>query len=131
MVNKFIVAIFFLLLTGTLSGQAGKPVLKRVIPAGEGWAGNSVNAVVFRKNSLASINGFQVISYYDADGYVMLGKRNIADSTWELKRTAYKGKVLTAVSVSHWMEKVTCIWPGIIMVTGFGIAGVCNRFPLS
>ena len=96
MVNKYIVAIFFLLLTGTSSGQPGKPILKRVIPAGDGWSGNSVNAVVFRKNSLASLNGFQVISYYDADGYVMLGKRNIADSTWALKRTAYKGKVTDA-----------------------------------
>ncbi|HPN59643.1 MAG TPA: BNR repeat-containing protein [Chitinophagaceae bacterium] len=94
--TQSIVAIFFLLLTGSLYGQTGKPVLERVIPAGEGWAGNSVNTVVFRKNSLASLNGIQFISYYDAEGNVVLGKRVITDSSWELKRTRFKGKVTDA-----------------------------------
>ncbi len=79
-----------------MSAQPGIPVVIRVTNAGEGWAGNSVNTVVFRKNSLASFKGIQMISYYDADGFVILGKRNLGDSNWELKRTRYKGTVTDA-----------------------------------
>ncbi len=86
----------FLLFTGLLAGQTGKLITTRIIPSGVGWAGNSVNTVVFRKNSLTSLNGFQVISYYDAEGFVILGKRKISDSSWTWKKTAYKGKISDA-----------------------------------
>lgn len=62
----------------------------------EGWAGNSVNTVVFRKNSLVTHNNVQFISYYDADGFVVLGKRKLNEQNWELKRTAYKGNIKDA-----------------------------------
>ncbi len=86
-----------MLLAGTLYGQQhGTPVLTRAVNVGKGWAGNSVNTVVFRKNSLTSLDSFQVISYYDTDGFIVLGKRKLKDSLWEVKRTRYKGTVTDA-----------------------------------
>ncbi len=46
-----------------------------VIEVAEGWAGNSVNTTIFRKNSLTSHNGYQYIAFYDPDQYLVLGKR--------------------------------------------------------
>ncbi|NCU03455.1 MAG: neuraminidase [Chitinophagaceae bacterium] len=72
--------------------QKGANALE-IINVGEGWAGNSVNTVVFRKNSLVTYKEVQFISYYDADGFVVLGKRKLNEQTWELKRTVYKGNI--------------------------------------
>jgi hypothetical protein len=60
---------------------------------GPGWAANSVNAVVFRKNALASDGDSQYIAYYGADGRVVLGKRRLGADTWELRRTDWRGNV--------------------------------------
>ena len=86
---------------GTQSIQKKGPA-QSLLPAatitevGEGWSGNSINTVVFRKNSIVSANGIQFISYYAADGYVMLGKRMLGTSKWELVKTNYKGKITDA-----------------------------------
>jgi len=96
-IKKYFIGSLLMLLACTLYGQQhGIPVLTRIINVGEGWAGNSVNTVVFRKNSIASLDSFQVISYYDADGFIVLGKRKLKDSLWEVKRTRYKGTITDA-----------------------------------
>lgn len=68
----------------------------QVVPVAKGWASNTVNTVVFRKNSLASGKGYQFIAFYDKDQHVVLGKRKSEDSEWELKQTIYKGKAVDA-----------------------------------
>jgi hypothetical protein len=68
----------------------------KTIPVDNGWAGNSVNTVIFRKNSLTSYNDIQFISFYNPDGYVVLGKRKIGNTNWELKTTAFKGNIKDA-----------------------------------
>lgn len=65
----------------------------RIIPVDSAWAANSVNAVVFRKNSLVSFKDTQYISFYDPNRYVVLGKRKVGDRYWQLRKTAYKGNV--------------------------------------
>lgn len=67
-----------------------------VINAGLGWAGNSINTVVFRKNALASNDSIQFISYYDADGNVIIGKRKFTDTAWQLTKTPFKGNIRDA-----------------------------------
>jgi len=62
----------------------------------KGWASNSANTVVFRKNSLVSFEQTQYISFYDSMGYVVVGKRQLGSKKWELKRTAFKGKTADA-----------------------------------
>lgn len=72
------------------------PAAFRLLPVGEGWAQNSVNAVIFRRNSLVSHGDTQYIAYYDAAGQVVLGKRQLADTTWQLRVTPYQGNVKDA-----------------------------------
>ena len=80
-----------LLLCFPLFGNAQK-----IIPIAEGWASNSVNTVVFRKNSLASYKDYQFISFYNKQQFVVLGKRKIGSQNWELKQTQYKGNARDA-----------------------------------
>lgn len=66
------------------------------VAVGEGWAGNSINTVVFRKNSLCSHGNLQFIAYYNNEGDVVLGKRKINSSKWELVTTRFKGNIADA-----------------------------------
>lgn len=87
-----LLSIYLLLITQLcLAQKAVKTVF-----VGEGWANNSVNSVIFRKNSLVSFNGYQFVAYYNIDGFVVLGKRKIKDAKWQLQTTAFKGKVSDA-----------------------------------
>lgn len=61
-----------------------------------GWASNSVNAVVFRKNSLVSHGDTQFIAFYDPQGRAVLGKRSLSSSSWELQVTPYSGNAADA-----------------------------------
>jgi hypothetical protein len=61
-----------------------------------GWAGNSINTVIFRKNSLVTHKGIQYISFYDKQQYLVLGKRRSGDKQWQIKRTMYKGNITDA-----------------------------------
>jgi hypothetical protein len=66
------------------------------IPVGLGWPNNSINTVVFRKNSLCSFGNTQYISYYNNEGFVVVGKRKLSSGKWELKTTSLKGNVTDA-----------------------------------
>ena len=95
--NK-IIFIFFVAFFIRFSANAQYAPFKNIAitKAGMGWAGNSVNTVVFRKNALTSKDSVQFISYYDENGFVVIGKRNLNDTNWLLKRTNYKGNVADA-----------------------------------
>lgn len=67
------------------------------VPAGRnGWAYNSVNGVVFRKNSLVTYQDTQYIAFYDSAKNVVLGKRKIGESTWVLRTSPYTGNTTDA-----------------------------------
>jgi hypothetical protein len=93
MLRGIIVFIYILIAYG-IKAQ----VLPRVsvTEVDSGWASNSVNTVVFRKNSLVSFKDTQFISFYDKDAYVVLGKRRHGSNQWIMKRTAYKGNAADA-----------------------------------
>ncbi|MGF7039653.1 hypothetical protein M2273_002906 [Mucilaginibacter lappiensis] len=63
---------------------------------GMGWANNSVNTVIFRKNSLVTYKGTQYAAYYDNDQFVVLAKRQTGFNHWQTMRTAYKGDATDA-----------------------------------
>lgn len=81
--------------TGTTPQTASTPAKQTpvLVPIAEGWANNSINTVIFRKNSLVTHDNWQYTAFYDAEGFVMLGKRQQGSIQWELKRTPYKGNV--------------------------------------
>jgi len=63
---------------------------------GLGWSSNSVNTVVFRNSAITSFKGYQFTAYYDNDGYMVLGKRKLGSSNWQVVRSDYKGNVKDA-----------------------------------
>ena len=71
----------------------------RLVEVGKGYSSTSVNTTVFRNSSLASCEGKQYIAYYDADGWMVLGSRDLEDDEWALHRTQYKGNVKDAHNV--------------------------------
>jgi hypothetical protein len=71
----------------------------KIVAVDSGWAKNSVNTAVFRKNSLTSLRDTQYIAFYNEQGFVILGKRKISSSSWTLQQTPYKGKVADAHNV--------------------------------
>jgi hypothetical protein len=91
--KKWLVALLGLVLLGNTTPAQNKPVM---VPVGEGWAANSVNAVVFRKNALTSLGDTQYIAYYDASQHVVLGKRRLGSRQWQLVTTPYTGNTRDA-----------------------------------
>lgn len=61
-----------------------------------GWSKNSVNAVIFRKNSLVTFQNFQYAAYYDVGQFVVLAKRKTGSNIWQVKQTQYKGDATDA-----------------------------------
>ncbi|MFD2033407.1 BNR repeat-containing protein [Belliella marina] len=86
---------FVLLLLIACSCQAQRlenaPITETLV--GEGWANNSINTVIFRRNSLDSDGKHQFVAYYDPEGFVVLGKRELSSGAWELNKTGYRGNV--------------------------------------
>jgi len=78
-----------------LAGCASGPAVT-FSEVGQGWAGNSVNVAVFRKNALVSDGTFQYIAFYDNEGRVVLGKRTLGSDAWELRTTRYRGSLSDA-----------------------------------
>ena len=68
----------------------------RLFPISNGWAKTSVNAVIFRRNSLVTHNNFQYAAFYDENANVILAKRHIDSSNWQVQKTPYKGNVKDA-----------------------------------
>ena len=81
--------LVFFLITDYVGAQ-------RLIEIGEGWAGTTVNTVVFRKNSVVSYKQYQYAAYYDSLGIVILAKRIHGTDKWEIKRTMLTGNVRDA-----------------------------------
>jgi hypothetical protein len=63
----------------------------KLVPIDKGWARNSVNAVVFRRNSVVTHGNTQFVAFYDEEGTVTLAKRRLGSSDWEIRRTRHKG----------------------------------------
>ena len=72
------------------------PGVEMVPTGGTGWAKSSVNAAIFRTNSLVSHGDTQYVAFYDGDTNVVLGKRKIGATEWELSKTRYKGNAKDA-----------------------------------
>ena len=75
----------------------------QLVRVGEGYSNTSVNTTVFRNSPLVTDGDTQYISYYDPEGYLVLGKRQIGSAEWTLKRSQYKGNVSDAHNVISMM----------------------------
>ena len=76
---------------------------QRLVAVGKGYSCTSVNTAVFRNNSLVTHGDEQYISYYDPDGYLVIGKRKLDSSEWTLHRSQYRGNVKDAHNIISMM----------------------------
>ncbi len=68
----------------------------KIIPIAPGWARSSVNASIFRMNSVTSRGGVQFAAFYDSTGAMILAKRRLGSDKWKMLRTPYRGNVRDA-----------------------------------
>jgi hypothetical protein len=91
--NKICILLIFLISSLGCANEASEV---RFVPIGDGWAKNSVNAVIFRRNAVVSHKEVQYAAYYDEDAFVVLAKRKLGSENWEIRQTKHKGKVKDA-----------------------------------
>ena len=96
MKKSLILLIAFLTFKGAFSQSL---TTRLVVVDSNGWANNSVNVTVFRKNSLVSFKDIQFIAYYDKDTYLVVGKRKIGSINWITQRSQYKANITDAHNV--------------------------------
>lgn len=94
---KHLIKSFFLCLLVTLVPLQTRA--QQLVPVGKGYSQTSVNTTVFRNSSLVSQGDKQYITYYDPEGYVVIGRRQLDSDRWTLRRTSYKGNVRDAHNV--------------------------------
>lgn len=82
-----------LLLSFLPFGFSAVQAQNKIVSVGKAWAGNSVNAVVFRKNSLVTYKNIQFIAFYNQKGKLTLGKRELNSPKWEIAETAFSGNI--------------------------------------
>ncbi|RAV29568.1 BNR repeat-containing protein [Sinomicrobium soli] len=87
-----IILTLFLLISSVVAAQQQI----RETEVGKGWANNSVNTVVFRKNALTTHKEQQFTAYYDPEGALVLGRRRLGDTEWDTVRTPYRGHAADA-----------------------------------
>jgi BNR repeat-containing family member len=82
----------------TVASTSFAQVIKKIttVFVDSGWANNSVNTVVFRKNSLTTYKNIQYIAFYNKDAMVVIGKRKLGTQKWQLQTTPFKGKAADA-----------------------------------
>ena len=88
---RILFIIAFVISVSALRSQSIQSI--HITPVDSGWANNSVNTVVFRKNSLCTYKNTQYIAYYNAAGTVVLGSRILGKKNWTLQRTNFTGDV--------------------------------------
>jgi hypothetical protein len=89
----FCVAAILLLHLLPIAGQRLPSTNSRLVPIAEGWAKNQINAVIFRRNSVTTHGDTQYAAFYDASSRVVLAKRKLIDSRWQIQTTQYKGNI--------------------------------------
>lgn len=96
----FLRTFLFLILSATLGCSHGATNFNvSVSEIAKGWSKTSVNATIFRKNSIVSRNGYQYLAFYDEQATVVLARRKVGAENWEVKQTQYKGNVYDAHNV--------------------------------
>ena len=66
---------------------------------GYGYSETSVNTAVFRNNAIVTEGKNQYISFYDSEGFLVLGKRRLGSDDWTLRKSQYRGNVKDAHNV--------------------------------
>ncbi|WP_231425147.1 BNR repeat-containing protein [Pedobacter sp. Leaf250] len=90
----YIITFSFCIVIHAASSRAQENNISTI--ALDGWANNSVNTVIFRKNSLVTFKGNQYSAYYDKAQFLVLAKRKSGSQKWIIEKTQYKGDATDA-----------------------------------
>lgn len=93
------VLIVFLISACTETKNNEQIVKSQISIIGKAWSGTSVNATIFRKNSVVSSDNYQFVAYYDSTAHVVLARRKHGTDEWEVKQTPYTGNIRDAHNV--------------------------------
>lgn len=88
-----------LLVSSFVIAAAAPAQQPRVVPIGDGWAKNSVNAAIFRYDPLVTHEGTQFAAFYDGQGRVVLARRRLGSRRWTRRVTELTGNVRDAHNV--------------------------------
>lgn len=91
--------IFLCVLVGILTVCVSPAIAQSLSRVGDAWGSTSVNAAIFRNNSVVTHGRYQYVAYYDADGYLTLAKRRLGRNRWKVERSKYKGNCKDAHNV--------------------------------
>lgn len=75
---------------------AGCAPMVQQVHIANGWAQNSINTTVFRNYALYTHGSTQFTAFYDGNKKLILGKRELGTTSWDLKQTPYSGNALDA-----------------------------------
>lgn len=92
-------AIGVLCSSGTSQAEKAAKVSTKLVTVAPGWAENSVNATIFRKNSVVSTVNYQFVAFYDSTAHVVLARRAHGSEQWEVHQTQYTGNIRDAHNV--------------------------------
>lgn len=84
---------------GASNAETATKVSAKLVTIAPGWAENSVNATIFRKNSVVSTANFQFVAFYDSTAHVVLARRAHGSENWEIRQTQYSGNIRDAHNV--------------------------------
>jgi hypothetical protein len=93
---KYLVCSIVLTLWGLTASSQPVVTLSEI---GPGWSQTSVNATIFRKNSVVSTKHYQFVAYYDSLATVVIARRKHGSSNWTIHPTQYKGNVNDAHNI--------------------------------
>ena len=100
--TKFLLILFTVFIV-SCNQQKKAEVTSSLSIVGEGWASNSVNATIFRKNSVVSTANYQFVSYYDSTAHVVVARKAKNSDKWEVKQTQLKGNIWDAHNIISMM----------------------------
>jgi hypothetical protein len=97
--SNFKYCFIFSLIVGFISCKNEKQPSIFLSEIGFAWSSTSVNATIFRKNSVISFENYQFVAYYDSTANVVLARRKHGSDQWGICQTQYKGNVNDAHNV--------------------------------
>ena len=65
----------------------------RIVPVAKAWAKTSINAIIFRGSSITTHADTQYLAFYDEQARVVLAKRRLGETNWEIRKTRCTGNV--------------------------------------
>ncbi len=94
--GKWLIALALAMFVGRAAAADDANLKTERIPIGRAYADDGVNTSVFRDNSVITLGGYQFVTYYAPDGNVVVGRRQLPSTKWDLAVQSFKGKVSDA-----------------------------------